>query len=352
MASLPAALGFRMPAEWEPHEATWIAWPHNSRDWPGKFANIAWVYVDIVRHLHKCETVRILVNDAAAEKQARRQLKRAGIDMAAVEFFLCPTNRVWTRDYGPLFAKGPDGSVALTNWHFNAWAKYADWQKDDAIPSAIARSLGMKMWEPVADGQRVVLEGGSIDVNGEGLLLTTEECLLGKIQARNPSLGREGIEKVLSDYLGVRKVLWLGHGIAGDDTHGHVDDVARFVGPGTVVCTVEENEEDENNQPLADNLARLKEMTDEKGKPLQIVSLPMPEPLYFAGQRLPASYVNFYVANDLVLVPTFNDAHDRKALGILADLFPGRKIVGIHAVDLVWGLGTLHCLTQQQPART
>jgi agmatine deiminase len=341
-----------MPAEWEPHEATWIAWPHNSRDWPSKFATIAWIYVEIVRHLHRSETVRILVNDARSEGQVRRQLKRAGIDLACVEFFVHPTNRVWTRDYGPLFAKARNGEVAVTNWHFNGWAKYPDWQQDDAVASDVAKALGLKIWEPVAEGRRVVLEGGSIDVNGQGLLLTTEECLLDRVQARNPSLGRQEIERVLAEFMGIRKVLWLGRGIAGDDTHGHVDDLARFIGPKTVVCVVESNKEDVNHAPLQENLERLKNMTDLEGNPLEIVPLPMPEPVFFAGQRLPASYANFYIANDRVLVPTFNDVKDRKALGILSDFFPKRKVVGIHSVDLVWGLGTLHCLTQQQPDRT
>lgn len=349
MTSLPAERGFRMPAEWEPHEATWIAWPHHREDWPDKFAAIPWVYAEIVRHLHDSEPVRILVNDARAEKRARRILRRSAIDLSRLEFFLIPTDRVWIRDYGPLFVRSGSGAVAITDWKFNAWAKYPNWQADDAVPGRIATGLGLPVWKPELRHRPIVLEGGSIDVNGAGLLLTTEECLLDSVQARNPGIGRQELEHVLAAYLGIKKVLWLGRGITGDDTHGHVDDLARFVGPRTVVAVVEENPADVNYEPLQENLRRLRDMTTEQGAPLEVLTLPMPEPVTFDGQRLPASYANFYIANDRVLVPTFNDPRDRQALAILAGLFPGRTVVGIHAVDLVWGLGTLHCLTQQQP---
>ncbi len=345
----PALLGFRIPAEWEPHEATWIAWPHRRDDWPGKFGPIPWVYADIVHHLALSETVRILVNDAAAERRATATLRKRGVDLGRVEFFHVRTDRVWTRDYAPLFLRDDKGEIAVTDWRFNAWAKYDDWQNDDAVPAWIAERLQLRSWQPECRGQRVVLEGGSIDVNGAGLLLTTEECLLSPIQARNPDLSRAELETVLSGYLGVRKVLWLNAGIAGDDTHGHVDDLARFVSPRTIVTVVEEDQKDANYLPLRENLERLRAMTDLEGRPLEIVTLPMPAPLFFRQQRLPASYANFYIATTRVLVPTFNDPNDRKALGILADLFPGRTVVGIHAGDLIWGLGTLHCLTQQQP---
>ncbi len=338
-----------MPAEWQPHEATWLAWPHHRADWPGKFSTIPWVYAEIVRHLHAAEKVHIIVEHAAGEKKVRAILKKSSVDLGQVRFFQLPTNRVWTRDYGPLFVSHPRGDLALTNWHFNAWAKYDNWQLDDAIPDLLESILKLPSWKPVARGKRVVLEGGSIDVNGAGLLLTTEECLLSEVQQRNPGLDRAALEQAFADYLGVRKVLWLGNGITGDDTHGHVDDLARFVGPRTVVTVVEPNAADPNHASLQENLTRLRAMTDLEGRPLEIVTLPMPEPVFFAGQRLPASYANFYVANEKVLVPTFNDPHDRLALGILAELFPRRKVVGIHAVDLVWGLGTLHCMTQQQP---
>lgn len=348
--------GFRMPAEWEPHQSTWIAWPHNKEDWPGKFAPIAWVYVDIVRHLHAGERVCILVQDRTLQARAERMLRRAGVDLSQLEFYRFPTDRVWTRDFGPIFVKRKFGSraeIAITNWKFNAWAKYSNWKRDNAIPPKVARALRLKQWDPrVVRGkraQRVVLEGGSIDVNGKGTLLTTEECLLSSVQQRNPGLEREELEQVFADYLGIRKVLWLRHGIAGDDTHGHIDDLARFVNPTTVVIAQEPNPADVNHQPLRENLELLKSMTDQDGKGLNVITLPMPKPLIFDGQRLPASYANFYIGNDVVLVPTFNDLHDREALSILARLFPDREVVGIHSVDLVWGLGTLHCLTQQQP---
>ncbi len=352
MSETPAALGYRMPAEWEPHAATWIAWPHNRADWPGKFPAVPWVYAEIVRQLHRSEPVTILVNDQRGERRARAALDRAGVDPARLRFLQFPTDRTWVRDYGPIFVTGPDGSLGVTDWMFNAWAKYPNWQRDNAVPLQAQLALGCRYWQARVGERPVVLEGGSIEVNGQGLLLTTEECLLSPIQARNPWLKREELERVLCDYLGVKKVLWLGRGIAGDDTHGHVDDLARFVGPRTVVTVVEDSPADANYVPLQENLERLRGMTDVDGRPLEVVALPMPEPVSFEGQRLPASYANFTIANDRVLVPTFNDPNDRKALGVLAELFPGRQVIGIHSVDLVWGLGTLHCLTQQQPAHT
>lgn len=338
-----------MPAEWEPHEATWLAWPHNHDDWPGKFAPISWVYAEIVRHLHHAERVRILVNHQQHEAQVRRALAKVLVDEKQLDFYRLPTDRVWTRDYGPTFLKSSDGQTALLDWRFNAWAKYPNWKRDDAIPRQLARKLKLPLWQPQFGDRRVVLEGGSIDVNGRGLLLTTEECLLSEVQERNPGLTAQDYEQVFAEYLGVQKVLWLGRGIAGDDTHGHVDDLARFVGPRTVVLAVEDNPSDANYEPTQENLERLRGMTDVQDRRLEVVPLPLPEPVWFDGQRLPASYANFYLATDRVLVPTFNDPRDRLALGILAELFPRRRVVGIHAVDLVWGLGTLHCLTQQQP---
>jgi agmatine deiminase len=334
-----------MPAEWEPHAATWLAWPHERRDWPGKFAAIPWVYGEVVRHLTPGERVRILVADAAAERSARRLLGRVGADLGRVDFFRIPTDRSWTRDFCPLFVRRDDGDVALTNWRFNGWAKYPNWKRDNAVPDRLAARLGRRQWK-----LDVVLEGGSIDVNGRGTLLTTEECLLGTEQARNPGMARADLERVLHEHLGVRKVLWLGRGIAGDDTHGHVDDLARFVDPSTVVLVVEDDPGDANYEPLRENRERLARMTDQDGTPLRVVTLPMPAPLVFDGQRLPASYANFHVGNAAVLVPTFNDPADREALATLARLFPSRRVVGVHAVDLVWGLGTLHCMTQQEPA--
>jgi agmatine deiminase len=347
---IPAAESWRMPAEWEPHEATWITWPQRPHDWPGKFTPIPWVYGEIVRHLHQVELVHILVDDDDAETKARKVLSKTGVDFSRLRFFQVATDRVWARDYGPIFLVHPDGRLGATSWQFNAWAKYPDWQRDQAVADQLIQSLDVPSWRPAVRDRRVVLEGGSIDVNGQGLLLTSEECLLGEVQQRNPGFSRADYEKVFADYLNIRKVLWLGRGIAGDDTHGHVDDLARFTGPNSIVTVVEENPDDVNFEPLQENWHRLQSMTNTDGGRFDVAALPMPHPLYFDGRRLPASYANFYIANDLVLVPTFNDPRDRTALGILSELFPGRKVVGIHAVDLVWGLGTLHCLTQQQPA--
>jgi agmatine deiminase len=348
-APTPAALGFRMPAECEPHAATWVAWPHQRGDWPGKFAAIPWVYAEIVRHLALSERVNVVVPPGEDER-VRRILRRSAVDLDRVVLWPLPTDRGWLRDSGPIFVIGPGGELAATDWRFNGWAKYDNWRHDDAVPAALQKLHGWRGWQPEHNGRRVVLEGGSIDVNGAGLLLTTEECLLSGVQERNPGFTRSDYEQVFADYLGVRKVLWLGKGIAGDDTHGHVDDLARFVGPRTVVTVIEADPADPNYGPLCENRERLRGMTDLDGRRLEVVELPMPAPVVFRGQRLPASYANFYVANERVLVPTFNDVRDRRALGLLAELFPDREVVGIHAVDLVWGLGTLHCLTQQQPA--
>jgi agmatine deiminase len=345
----PAQLGYRMPAEWGPHRATWIGWPHNPDDWPGKFEAIPWVFVEIVRHLHRRERVCIVALPEV-EAGARAILGRAGVDLSRLEWLSWATDRGWLRDSGVIVVTDSAGRRAGLDWHFNAWAKYDNWQHDDELARRMCEQLGLPRWQPSCRGRRVVLEGGSIDVNGEGLVLTTEECLLSDVQARNPGLTRQDVEQVLCDYLGAKKVLWLGRGIAGDDTHGHIDDLARFVGPRTVVTVVEDDPGDDNHEPLRDNQERLRAMTDTEGRPLEVVTLPMPAPLYLDGQRLPASYANFYIANGLVLVPTFNDPCDREALSTLARVFPGREVVGIHAVDLVWGLGTLHCLTQQEPA--
>jgi agmatine deiminase len=349
--STPFALGYRMPAEWEQHTATWLAWPHEKTDWPGKFAPIPWVYADIVRHLSQVERVRILVKDAAMERAARKNLKSAGANLSAVDFYQVPTNRGWIRDFGPIFVRnGGKGEVAATNWHFNAWAKYDDWKRDDEANDQLAAELDWKTFAPRDRGRRVVLEGGSIDVNGLGTMLTTEECLLSPIQARNPGMTRKELAAIFRNYLGVTNLLWLKNGIAGDDTHGHVDDLARFVNPTTVVTVVENDPSETNYQPLQENLALLREMQDQDGQPLHVETLPMPDPVHFDEQRLPASYANFYIANQLVLVPTFNDRHDATALTKLAALFPDRKVVGIACLDLVLGLGTLHCMTQQEPA--
>lgn len=346
----PASLNFRMPAEWEPHEATWLAWPHETTDWPGKFAPIPWVYGEIVRHLSRVERVRILVQDEEAERKARRVIEKSAAQMEAVEFFRIPTDRSWTRDFCPVFLRNNNGDRAILNWHFNGWAKYPNAGLDDAVPEKLAPQLCIRIWTPMWDGKRIVLEGGSIDVNGAGTLLTTEECLLSPVQARNPGLSCSDMEEIFHQYLGIRHTLWLHHGIAGDDTHGHVDDLARFADAHTVVIAAEEDPTEMNYEPLKENLALLRRMCDQDGRAFRVETLPMPEPVFFDGQRLPASYANFYIANGLVLVPTFNDAKDRVALNKLAQLFPDRKIVGIASTDLVLGLGALHCMTQQQPA--
>lgn len=394
----PAALGYRMPAEWEPHEATWLAWPHYRGDWPGKFEPIPWVYTEIIRDLGRHERVDLIVNDATTERLARRQLERANAMVKNVRFHRWPTNRAWLRDSGCIFTKAPGGIAALggagaraprssvpkrghssapqvsaggqsmgnkvppgmtppydatllaTNFRFNAWAKYSNYRQDEKIGTLMATAAASEKVRPRHHRQRVVLEGGSIDVNGQGTLLTTEECLLSKVQQRNPGMKRQDYEKLFADYLGAPNVIWLGQGIQGDDTHGHVDDLARFVAPDTVVTMVEDNPKDVNHKPLRDNLRRLQSATDQNGKPLNIIELPMPSPVIFEDRLLPASYANFYIANGIVLVPVFNDPHDRIALNTLSALFPTREIVPIYSGDLIWGLGTMHCMTQQQPS--
>jgi agmatine deiminase len=346
----PETTGYRMPAEWETHAATWLAWPHNKADWPGKFGPIPWVYTEIIRALTRHEGVNLIVPDARASDRVFNALAQANVNLGNVELWELPTDRSWVRDSGPIFVVNDSGERTLLDWHFNAWAKYPNWTRDDRIPKFIAEKLDLPLVQPRCRGWRIVLEGGSIDVNGSGLMLTTEECLLSTTQHRNPPMDRDDYERVFEHYLGVRKVIWLNRGIVGDDTHGHVDDLARFVNPTTVVTVVETNRDDQNYEPLQENLERLREATDIEGRKLDVVTLPMPRPIAFDGVRLPASYANFYIANGVVIVPTFNDPADRTALGTLAGLFPDREVVGIHCGDLVWGLGTLHCMTQQEPA--
>jgi agmatine deiminase len=339
-----------MPAEWEHHKATWLGWPHEVSDWPGKFPAVPWAYAEIVRHLARVERVYLLVENRQAESKVRAILKKSGVNLAAVDFFCVPTNRGWMRDSGPICVRNSSGEVAYTHWVFNGWAKYGN-HKKDAIAAALAnKKLKHRVWQPEHNGRRVVLEGGSIDVNGRGTLLTTEECLLSTTQERNRGFTREDYAQVFRTYLGATQVLWLRNGIAGDDTHGHVDDLARFVNPTTIVAVVEHDRADVNYNPLQENLALLKSMKDTDRRNFRVETLPMPAPIYFDGQRLPASYANFYIANKLVLVPTFNDANDRVALNKLASLFPDRQVVGIACRDLVLGLGTIHCMTQQQPS--
>jgi agmatine deiminase len=342
-----------MPAEWEPHLATWISWPHHEPDWPGKLGPIPWVYAEIVRVLAPHEPVEILCHDAEVRAGAGAALDAHGIPAGSARLHDVATDRVWLRDSAPIGVVDPAGEVVLLNWAFNGWAKYANWQRDAEVGRSIARLTGLRREEPrrADTGERLVLEGGGIDVNGRGLLLVTEEWLLTDVQVRNPGLSRADYEGIFREWLGVEQTIWLGEGCVGDDTHGHVDDVARFVDAQTVVLAVETDPRDENHARSIDNLRRLELASARPGVgPLRIVTLPFPRPVMMDGERLPASYANFYIANGVVIVPTFNDAHDRVALTTLAELMPAHRVVGIHAVDLVWGLGTLHCLTQQQPS--
>jgi agmatine deiminase len=390
----PAALGYRMPAEWEPHEATWMAWPHLRGDWPDKFEPIPWVYAEIIRHLARHERVDVIVNSAHAEKRARAVLEKADALSDNLCFHHWRTDRVWTRDSGCVFlapadpenrtarvmaageirdsyqgmpsgmpkemrddsafrrwSRETDSHYALLALHFqfNAWAKYSNYKFDEKVGRRMARAAGARVVQPFSGDHRVVLEGGSVDVNGSGTLLTTEECLLSTEQQRNPPMDRVAYEQMFADYFGVQSIIWLGGGIAGDDTHGHVDDIARFVSPNTVVAMIESNAQDENYSALQHNLGRLKAARTPDGERLEIVEIPMPRPVVFEGRRLPASYANFYIANDAVLVPVFNDPNDRIALNTLAALFPSREVVPIYSGDLIWGFGALHCMTQQQP---
>jgi agmatine deiminase len=365
--SQPSAPAFRMPAEWEPHAATWLAWPYYRGDWPGKFEPIPWVFAEVIRNLAQHERVDLIVQDAAAERQARKVLRRAHALSPSVRFHHWHTNRIWLRDSGCIFVRHatpgfarPDSRgrlsphkyvsrLAAINFRFSAWAKYSNWRDDDKLGANMTRVTRTTEVQPIFGRRRIVLEGGSIDVNGRGTLLTTEECLLSKIQQRNPGLARKDYEILFRDYLGASHTVWLGSGIVGDDTHGHVDDLARFVSPDTVLTMVEPNRNDANHAPLRENLKRLKAARDENGKPFNIIELPMPRPVVFEGRRLPASYANFYVANGVVLAPLFNDPNDRLALNTLAALFPTRQVVPIYSGDFIWGLGAMHCMTQQQP---
>jgi agmatine deiminase len=349
--STPFENHFWMPAEWEPHKATWLGWPHELSDWPGKFPPIPWAFAEIVRHLSGVERVYLLVQNREAESRVRAILKKSGANLAAVDFFRVPTDRGWMRDSGPICVRNSSGEVAFTHWLFNGWAKYSNHKRDAVAAAGVNKRLRHRVWQPMHNGRRVVLEGGSIDVNGRGTLLTTEECLLSTTQERNRGFSRDDYAQVFRNYLGATQVLWLRNGIAGDDTHGHVDDLARFVNPTTIVAVVEQDRSEVNYGPLQENLALLKSMKDTDGRNFRIETLPMPAPVYFDRQRLPASYANFYIANKLVIVPTFNDANDRVALNTLAGLFPGRAVLGIACRDLVLGLGTLHCMTQQQPSK-
>lgn len=340
----------RLPAEWEPHRSTILCWPQYKADWPGKFMPIPWVFAEIVKNLLLAEeSVRLLVSSSREQAKAQWCLQRAGIAAERVEFLAIPTDRGWLRDSAPCFVKHGTETGAV-QFVFNGWAKYDNWRRDRLVPAALAAALSLELRTAIHGDQGVVLEGGAMDTNGCGSLLSTRECLLDPTtQVRNPGFSSQDYESVFAKYLGVANVIWLNQGIAGDDTHGHVDDVCRFVSRDTVVLCRETDSTDANYRPLEENFEILQDARLEDGGRLQVVSLPMPRALFFAGVRLPASYANFYIANGAVLVPTFNDPHDRLALNILQDLFPARRVVGIHAVDLVWGLGTLHCLSHEEP---
>jgi agmatine deiminase len=340
-----------MPAEWEPHRATWIAWPHHEPDWPEKFAAIPWVYAEIARVLALHEPVEILCQSQQVAESARTMLTAHGARLDQIRLHVVPTDRVWLRDSAPIAVHDDAHEVVLLDWKFNAWAKYHNWALDDRVGAAIASLTGLRREEPRRDdGEPIVLEGGGIDVNGDGLLLVTEEWLLSETQVRNPGLTRADYEEIFARWLGIDRTIWLGEGCVGDDTNGHIDDIARFVARDTVVVAVEPDPADENHARSMDNLHRLERASNAPGvAALHIVTLPFPRAVMMNGERLPASYANFYMANGVVLVPTFNDPNDRVALDTLANLLPTHRIVGIHAVDLVWGLGTLHCLTQQEP---
>jgi agmatine deiminase len=342
-------MSFRMPAEWEPHRATWISWPHHEPDWPGKLGPIPWVYAEIARTIADHENLEILCASEDIRASASDILDAHAVCRDRVRLHIVPTDRVWLRDSAPTGVLEQSGDVVWLNWAFNAWAKYDNWSQDAQIGTAMAAITSHRRVEPQrADGRgRIVLEGGGIEVNGDGLMLVTEEWLLSDVQVRNPGLTRGEYERIFADWLGVRQTIWLGEGCVGDDTHGHIDDIARFVAEDVIVLAVERDPDDENHERSMDNLHRLELLA--RDRPIEIVTLPFPRPVMMRGERLPASYANFYIANDVVVMPTFNDPNDRVALDILANLMPSRTVVGIHAVDLVWGLGTLHCLTQQEP---
>jgi agmatine deiminase len=343
----PRELGYHMPAEWEPHEATWLSWPHKEASWPGAFERVPGIFVEITKHLSDSELVRINVADEDFADRVRSLLRRGGVNLDAVRFHFNPTDDAWVRDHGPIYVvrdRGGKRERGIIDWGYNAWGnKYPPYDQDDVVPSRIAAETGETLFKP-----DIVMEGGSLDVNGRGTLITTEACLLNP--NRNPQLNRAQIEGYLRDYLGVGHILWLGDGIAGDDTDGHIDDLTRFVSPDAVVTVIEDDRQDENYEVLQENYERLLKMKNEAGNSLRVIELPMPGPVYFENQRLPASYANFYIANRSVLVPTYRHENDERACAILQDVFSDRKVIGIDCVELIWGLGSIHCVTQQQPA--
>jgi agmatine deiminase len=351
MKNLDCDSTLRMPAEWEKQEAIWLAWPHNKKDWPGKFEPIPWVYAEIIRFISLKQRVRLIVKNTKEQKEAIKILTKADAELINIDFFVIPTDRAWLRDSMPTFVYRGKERVLL-NWHFNAWAKYNNWTADDKVALYVAKFLNLPLIEPhlfvQGKKKRIVLEGGAIEVNGKGSLITTEECFLSDVQCRNPGFTKKDYEKIFAKYFGASNIIWLKNGVIGDDTHGHIDDLARFVDNNTVVTVSEKNKNDKNYQPLQENLKRLKKARDQNDKQLNIVELPMPKPVIFDGSRLPASYANFLITNNVVLVPLFNDSNDRLALNIMTELFPKRTVTGIYSRDFVWGLGTIHCASQQE----
>lgn len=346
MTSTPKKLGYHFPAEWYPHRATWLSWPHKEASWPGKLEAVYAPYCRFIREVSLGEQVCINVTDDAMEAAASSHLAKAGVDLGNIRFFHHPTDDAWCRDHGPAFLINPGAAAekAIVDWGYNAWGnKYPPYEQDDVIPTLVGKALELPVFHP-----GIVMEGGAVDFNGQGAVLTTTACLLNK--NRNPHLTQGQLEAYLREYYGVSQVLWLGDGIVGDDTDGHIDDITRFVSVDTVVTVVEENRSDENYGILQENLRMLKKMRLEDGKQLNIIELPMPAPVEYDGQRLPASYANFYIANAAVVVPTYrDDKNDQRALDILTTCFPGRKVVGIDSTDVIWGLGSWHCLSQQEP---
>lgn len=346
-----AISNFRMPAEWEEHDATWIAWPHEKTDWPEKIEAIHWVYAEIVRGLSYSERTEILCDNKELLNKAKKVLELSMIDPKMYRLHLVPNDRGWLRDSLPTGVKDEKGQTKWINWYFNAWAKYDNCSKDSQVKSAVSEISKIELVDAIRpdNNKQIVLEGGSIETDGEGTLLTTEECLLSDVQERNSGLDRAGYEQIFKKYLGIDKTIWLGDGCVGDDTHGHIDDIARFVTPGKVLLACEDDPSDTNYKSSQENYKRLTNSTDAKGRKLEVIKLPFPRAIWFGEERLPASYANFYIANKVVLVPTFNDENDSKALQIIKEQFPNKRVIGINAVDLVLGQGTLHCLSQQQP---
>tara|TARA_Y100001970_G_scaffold281469_1_gene392320 strand:+ start:355 stop:1407 length:1053 start_codon:yes stop_codon:yes gene_type:complete len=340
---------YRMPAEWEQQKSTWIAWPHNKNDWPGKFMEIPKVFTKIITKLSMVQSVNILIKDEKAKKKAMFFLSIIGAKMKNIRFIICKTDRAWTRDFLPIFIKNIKKKNVLSNWEFNGWAKYKNFKNDNKAYLKVSKFNKLKVVKPKYNKKNIVLEGGSIDVNGNGLILTTMECLLSKVQQRNKGLNKSDYNTIFGKYFGTRKVIWLNKGIYGDDTHGHVDDIARFVSKNKIFMAIEKNKKDKNFKNLQENINIVKKFKKENKEKLKIINIPMPAPKFIDGIRLPASYLNFYIANKVVLVPSFNDPKDNVILKIFRKHFKNRKVILIDSSILVWGFGTIHCMTQQEP---